>query len=313
MRPPDKELAKQLEAKLVLFDQQIRPLLGIRHSETRIAFVEQLLESIRRVKFVSIISSRKLSEGNADPNNELFDPLKAAIIHQRKGNIDEAFWLIFLFVHFGRHARAGWRYVREIYGCLGNSLKWNWESTIDDVQGFREWLDKHQNELKRKDVPHGFGNHRKYQSLDAYSPTGTGSAIESYIRWVNPPRTHKELFDQAYSEAGEDPRLAFDNLYHSMTTVISFGRLAKFDYLTMIGKMGLAPIEPGSVYLTTSTGPLKGAKLLFEDNGNAPISSRYLDECLAKLDEQLNVGMQVLEDALCNWQKSPNRFRPFRG
>lgn len=28
---------------------------------------------------------------------------------------------------------------------------------------------------------------------------------------------------------------------------------------------------------------------------------------------QLKVDMQVLEDALCNWQKSPYIFMPFRG
>jgi len=27
----------------------------------------------------------------------------------------------------------------------------------------------------------------------------------------------------------------------------------------------------------------------------------------------LNVGMQVLEDSLCNWQKSPRQFVHFRG
>ncbi|MFE6002110.1 hypothetical protein ACFQ6C_35515 [Streptomyces sp. NPDC056454] len=23
--------------------------------------------------------------------------------------------------------------------------------------------------------------------------------------------------------------------------------------------------------------------------------------------------MQIMEDAICNWQKSPTRFKPFRG
>ena len=31
------------------------------------------------------------------------------------------------------------------------------------------------------------------------------------------------------------------------------------------------------------------------------------------LDADLNVTMKVMEDALCNWQKSPVRFVHFRG
>jgi hypothetical protein len=34
---------------------------------------------------------------------------------------------------------------------------------------------------------------------------------------------------------------------------------------------------------------------------------------LIELDADLKVGMQVLEDALCNWQKSPAHFERFRG
>lgn len=53
----------------------------------------------------------------------------------------------------------------------------------------------------------------------------------------------------------------------------------------------------------------KGARLLFGGDE----STRKLDLWLVQLGAQLNVGMQVLEDALCNWQKSPEKFRPFRG
>jgi len=38
-------------------------------------------------------------------------------------------------------------------------------------------------------------------------------------------------------------------------------------------------------------------------------------EGLVQLEAELQIpmGMQVLEDALCNWQKSPDLFVPFRG
>jgi hypothetical protein len=105
----------------------------------------------------------------------------------------------------------------------------------------------------------------------------------------------------------------FDDLYRSMCSVASFGRLARFDYLTMLGKLGLAPIEPGSTYMMGATGPLDGARMLFTGDSTAAVAARQLDQWLVELEAVLRVGMQVLEDSLCNWQKSPERFVPFRG
>jgi hypothetical protein len=98
-----------------------------------------------------------------------------------------------------------------------------------------------------------------------------------------------------------------------MESVYRFGRLGKFDYLTMLGKLALAPVEPGSAYMTGATGPVAGARLLFSGDPKADLSALWLDARLVDLDAYLGVGMQVLEDALCNWQKNPTRFRRFRG
>jgi hypothetical protein len=309
MRPGDRELACHIEDVLLCFDSKKYPLPGIHDSERREVFLEQMLESIRRVKYVSVVRSRDISARRANPNDDLFDPLKAAILSQRSGEIDEAFWLVFLFVHFGKNARAGWRYAREVYGRLGGPGRWDWITTSADVSGFRAWLADHIGELQRAHVPRGFGNHRKYQSLDAHSETGTGAAVESYVMWVDPPRTHKQLIEEALQQSHGDPRRTFDNLYKSMSVVRSFGRTAKFDYLTMIGKLELAPIGPGSTYMQGATGPLKGARLLFGSTEGA----KKLDQRLIELNRQLDVGMQVLEDALCNWEKSPSEFVTFRG
>lgn len=312
MRPRDRELASRLDESLLSFDRERHPLPGIQDPTKRRVLLEQVLESVHRVRFVEVLLTRNLSDRRADPDDELFDPLKAAIIHTRQGNFDEAFWLLFVFVHFGKHKRAGWRYAREVYGRLGGPGRWDWPSISADPSGFRAWLDAHQDELRREGVPRGFGNHRKYESLDAYSPRGTGAAVESYVHWVNPPRTHEDLISQACQRAGGDPLRAFDDLYHSMETVTRFGRTARFDYLAMVAKLGLAPIKPGSAYIHGSTGPLEGARLLFGDQNGGPITAADLEELLVELDVELRVGMQVLEDGLCNWQKSPDQFKPFR-
>jgi alpha-glutamyl/putrescinyl thymine pyrophosphorylase-like protein len=309
LRPRDRELAQQIERGLLAYDRSRRSLPGIHNATKRNIFLEQILESIHRVKFVTALQGRTISELRSDPSSDLFDPLKAAILHQRRAQMDEAFWMVFFFVHFGKHARGGWRYAREVYGRLGEGGRWDWASTSSNVGAFRAWLDARQSDLKREGVPGGFGNHRKYESLDAYSESGTGTAVESYIHWVNPPRSHQQLFERAVQEAGGDRRKTFDYLYRSMAAVIRFGRTARFDYLSMIGKLGLAPIEPGSTYMKGSTGPAQGARLLFGNQAGVT----DLDRWLVDLDGQLHVGMQVLEDALCNWQKSPDVLKRFRG
>jgi hypothetical protein len=98
-----------------------------------------------------------------------------------------------------------------------------------------------------------------------------------------------------------------------MDEVWRFGRLAKFDYLSMLGKLDLADIEPGSTYLEGATGPAAGARLLFAGDSKADIPLVRLDQLLKEMEAKLAVGMQALEDALCNWQKQPERFTSFRG
>jgi hypothetical protein len=311
VRPRDRARADSLLEALRSFDEGARALPGINNPACRAAFIEQILESIHRAQIVGVLKRRRISFRRIDPNSELFDPLKAAILKQREGDIDEAFWLVFLFVHFGRHARAGWRYAREVYGRLGDQCYWDWQHVRGDPQGFRDWLHGHRDELEREGIAGGFGNHRKYETLDARSLNGTGAVVETYAQWVNPPRTHQQLVVEVCGDAlADDPRKSFDELYHSMAVIQRFGRTARFDYLTMVGKLGLAMIEPGSAYLRGATGPLRGARLLFGEQEVRPLT---VDSWLIELDAVLHVGMQVLEDALCNWQKNPQQFVRFRG
>jgi hypothetical protein len=306
-------LGQELEAGLVSFGSKRRSLPGITNRARREAFVEQLVESVRRIKYISVICEQNLSSSRANPYSDKFDPIKAAVLRMRNGRTDDAFWLVFLSVHFGKHGHSGWRLARDVYGRLGGEPIWEWAEISAHPKEFRRWLEGQQARLKGDGIPRHFGNHRKYQSLDARTPAGTGAAFETYVEWVDPPRTHEMFFQEAYEQCGQDPRATFDHLYKSMSKVASFGRTARFDYLTMIGKIGLAPVEPGSTYMQGATGPLLGARLLFGGRTGAATDRAKLDGWLVELGTHLGVGMQVLEDALCNWQKSPARFKRFRG
>jgi Alpha-glutamyl/putrescinyl thymine pyrophosphorylase clade 3 len=307
MRPKDCERADSIERALRHFDKARRRLPGIDDPRRMSVLVEQIIESIHRVDYVTAILGRDISGKRADPNSEIFDPLRAAILHKNRGNRDEAFWLVFLFIHFGKSSRCGWKLISAVYGGLGEGQRWDWNAVSTNPEKFRTWL--RENEKRLKELHCGFGNHRKRESLSADSKQGTGVAVQSYVEWVSPPRTHDDKIVEALDQCAGNPQKAFDFLYNSMSAVRRFGRLAKFDYLTMTAKLGLASISPGIPYFEGSSGPLEGARLLFGGNDDAAA----LDTSVADLGSELSLGMQVMEDSLCNWQKNPDCFKSFRG
>lgn len=315
MRPRDRAEAQRIDAALTAYHNNVRPLPGIQPAANRTAFLDQFFESIHRVQYISRgVLARDIDPRRADPSSDLFDPVKAAALAARQGHHDEACWLVFYFAHFGKNLRTGYRLARDVYGALGQGPNWDWQRTSADPEAFRRWLATNRNALSSGNPPRHFGNHRKYISLSATSSGGTGEAFVSYVRWVMTRGSHRALFNAAADQAGNDARATFHSLYRSMAAVASFGRTGQFDYLTMLSKLDLAEIEPGSTYMTGATGPLAGAHLLFGTN-SVTATPRQLDGWLVELEATLGVemGMQILEDSLCNWQKSPAQFVPFRG
>ena len=309
MRKHERELGEELDRLLVFFHCNNRPLPGVARHADRAAFIEQLVESIRRVKFVKLLPSAEISPARADFNDTRFDPLKAAVLKQRDGDLEEAFWLVFLSIHFGKHLSSGWSLCRAIYAGDGAD-GWTWEIVRNDVSGFRNWLDANGRRLKDEDDQRAFGNHRRYESLDAHSSVGTGEVVETYVQWADP--SHENVFSAAIRDSYGDSEGAFDDLFRSMKAVARFGRLARFDYLAMVEKLRLADIKAGSPYLQGATGPMRGARLIFGDV-ESRIRPSVLNEWVSELAISLGVGMQEIEDSLCNWQKSPSEFIAFRG
>jgi hypothetical protein len=321
MRNRDRAEAERIDVILADHHATKRPLPGIQPPARRRAFMEQLFESIHRVQYIKrgVLlkrdEPRDLDPRRVDPRSDLFDPIKAAAIRCHEGEYDEACWFVFLFTHFGKHLRTGYQLTCNVFGNLGSGQNWTWARTSSNPEAFRTWLRANQAALRSGANRGYFGNHRKYTSLDADIASGTGEAFVTYVRWVLNHRNHRGLFDDAESRASHDRRRAFDILYRSMgRQVSSFARTGLFDYLTMIAKLELADIEPGSTYMTGATGPFKGARLLFGNaaNGEAPAT---IDQWLVELEADLGLrmGMQILEDSLCNWQKSPDVFVAFRG
>ncbi|MBC3211965.1 alpha-glutamyl/putrescinyl thymine pyrophosphorylase clade 3 protein [Serratia fonticola] len=303
-----------ISAQLDVFSVGNFPLRGIDAPEKRETLAAQILDSKRRIEYIAAIGQGKISPLRANPNSDIFDPLRAAWLHVREGNIDEACWLIFLATHFGKHLKNGWNLCADVYGGLGGEV-WTWEKIVAEIGTFHSWYEECYRQMMADGQQRRFGNHRKYESLRPDSNRPLPRVIGSYVAWVGNAGSHEARFAEAEATASSQEGY-FDILYRSMKTVVSFGRAGRFDFLTMLIKFGIIDGKPGTLYLNGATGPLDGANLLFYgDTRNAP-DYKILDELLAQLSTYMNMGlleMQILEDALCNWQKSPSRYIYFGG
>lgn len=306
MRAKEEPLYRAISEELAGIVEDGHELPGIADPAAKDVFVMQLVDSIRRVVYVQSLGQRDIAPNRSDPGSDYFDPLRAAAQFHRMDMDDEACWLVFLSTYCGKHLRYGWQMTRDIYGALGEVDHWTWERTSADLQAFRKWI-----EIQHGSIRRSFGNHRKFESLRPDTRKSPANVVESYIAWVGPDRSHAIRIGAAIDAANGDPRTAFEHLFNSMASLLSFGRTTRFDYLSMLGKLGLAAIEPGYAYLKGSTGPKSGARLLFGVGGDAVLEDR-----LKVLEARLPLGpfgMQVLEDALCNWQKSSMNYTQFKG
>ena len=300
----------EIHETLQRFSADVHPLLGITEQAEGRACAEQIVSSLRRVSYITQLSNRAISPLRADPSNDLFDPLMAASLAIKKGDADNAWWLTFIATHFGKHPEDGWRLAQAFYGAFGQREPWNWINSSNDTRELFEWLTNAWPALIDDGISRRFSNHRKYESK---KPIALIRVFGSYIELVQRYGSHAALIHDVHKAAGQHEHAAFDELYSRMGEINRFGRLGLFDFLAMIGKLGIAPIAPGIAYLKGATGPLAGTKLLVFGNPNASATTEELESVLAKLDDELQVGKQVLEDSLCNWQKSPGKFVLFRG
>lgn len=307
------QLRQAIRDCLAQYRASAKPL-GISADAAFEALLQQLYDSVRRVEYFFALRGREIDPTRSDPASKDFDPIRAAIHHLRFDNVDEAAWLAFLSTHFGANRRTGWQLLREVYGSLDVGSKWDWHRVLQAPTQFTSWLAANHKQLKG-----GFGNHRKYMSLKPKASAGTAQAIESYVRWVQGHSSHAQLLASFEQRIGPDRHRLFDAIYRdTRKKVRAFGRTGCFDFLCSLGKLGVFPIEPGSPYITDSTGPRLGAELLLRGLRGKTLRPTYLDQQLQPLGNDLTkagvkFAMQVLEDAICNWQKSPSRYERFRG
>lgn len=305
MRSPQRQRQRQqIEGALDGCSKSKRPLPGVEDYGTRRVLALQVVASIRREDYYRYARERHAVSQRVDPRSQLFNPEKGVGFFMQSGDVDEATWLAFLMTFFGKPHDDGWKLLRDVYGRLSAGEVWDWKSVSSDPKKFEEWLTENSESFCGK-----FGNHRKYMSLNPKSHhMSPASIISGYVRMIG-EKGHQAFFNNLLENQPNDP---FDTLFNELK-IPSFGRLGKFDYLMMLSRYGIISMHPQSAYLRKSSGPIRGACLLFFGNTETQVHPDEIQDMLNDLDTYLNVGMAVLEDALCNWQKSPNKFKKFNG
>lgn len=305
-----KDFGSQLEDRLAAFERVNGDLPGIRLTSRRETLIAQMISSLRRIEYVKEMQNRAVCAQRIDPHSSLFDPIKGASYLGRRGELDEAVWMTFIGTHFGKHRSDAWRLAANVMGSFGGGPVWTAEQFGRDKSAFLLMLQTHEVLLRDFRLSGRYSNHRQYQSKQ---PSHIYSTFDTFHDWLRSWGDFRGLLQHVHTSCGQEPTVGFDVLYKLLDSVAGFGRLGKFDFLTMLSKIGLAPIEAGSVYLIGATGPFAGARLLFRNDRDYPITARALQPKVDSLDAFLLVGKQVIEDSLCNWQKSPDSYEYFRG
>ena len=271
-------------------------LPGIAHNAQRASFVEHLVECGINVDSMRSLAERHVDGACSDPGTDRFDPLCAAVARSRCGDIEDACWLVFLAVAFGESPDHRWHMAAAAYRRADERGLWDWNAVSSDIPAFRAWLQRNRHRFAGV----SFGNHRKHETLN--DRNGIGETVETYVWWVRHEGSHAAWIEAAHRQP--DP---FDVLYRSMTGIWRFGRLARFDYLCCLEALGITGFAPRKAYLQGATGPLKGAQRMYSATQSTWAGRPLvLDERLIELEGYLNVGFDVLEDALCEWQKRPS-------
>lgn len=314
LRNNETDTAQKLHKKLIDYNTQEEKISIIESEEVRNTLVLQLIDSVRRVDYIEMLKCRPISKDRLDPLKTAFDPIRAAIYYFKNDNIDEASWLVFLFTHFGKNPDSGFKLCADIYGSYGEREIWSWNKINSGIEAFDQWYQACYPKMISDGETRKFGNHRKYESLKPNSNRSLTKVFSSYVTWVG--SSHDAKFCEAQHLAAEKKLDLFEYLYRSVLSVKSFGRTGAFDYLTMLAKIGIIDAAPKKLYLDGSTGPIQGARILYGENYTMDWTKQIFEEKLFELGDALELGkfkMQILEDALCNWQKNTTSYKYFRG
>ena len=289
-----------IEQKLREFDTHIYPLPGLESGEALKSFASALCNAIDEVLIASEPLGLVTSGEVFDYDSSKFDPLLTAMWHCNLGKIEEACWLLFLCSYFGKHPKKGWNFLRSVYSAFDGKIPWNWSQVSGRSEEFGNWLLFNQPELKKI---RGLGNAYKYYTFDRNKAIEMVAQIQSYIVWVKSKVNHVKLFGDIPDYHAIEPSASFQYCYQEMSVQTALKKSVQFDYLALIGNLGIARIQPGHLYLNDILLPKRGTKWLFDikKSDKIPVSELNMRMSLLVNYLELPFGIQIVQKALGKW------------
>lgn len=304
----------KIKEHILEFDQNICKLEGLKSTAELDNFVEILANNANEIWLLSLLKHTILSDSNSNLDSDNFTPFTAALWNFQNNEIDEAYWLIFLQSYIGKNQKQNWNLLKGIYGSLDNENIWSWERVSRDVSVFQEWLIQNQPALNEKG---SLGEIHKYPIMDNHNAQIMAKDIGNYVSKILEFSGHDNFIASAIQINEGNPITAFDFLFQSMCENVTRNKIIFFNYLSYIGTMGMAKINPGSFYLSETSLVKRGARLLLlGTNKNQKPPLNEVDEIMISLSNSLKhpLGIFILHQTLSQWSKEKfwNKRKSFR-
>lgn len=257
----------------------------------------QTFDSIRRIQIYKIYRDKAFVAAK----NELafYHTSNPFILAQRPDlNIKDKIWILYLATYFGKSNKSKW--------VLFNRSSFRVNQSLITFTQIRKSPEIYYEYLNSIDLFEGtkFSNHRKYTKKSLNGSKGLINSMNFMI--------------ENMEEFNRKQKITFSEFYKLSHKIPGFGRLASFDFTSTMAKCELNVEQPLSMYANNSTGPLKGLFLLLSVTKNSTSHQDQIDlseklTCWFLNNSHIFMVAQVLEDAICNWQKSPIHYERYFG
>lgn len=281
-----------------LWSKALNDILGEEIESTELHILaRQTEDSIRRIEIYDSyrLKAEKATESQA-PFTHTSNPL---VLAQRSDlSLNNRVWVLYLATYFGKSDKSNWELFKRASFREDKSLI-GFKEIQSDPNAFFDYLSS-------IDFFNGcdYSNHRKFTAKHLDGPKGVFRSMKYVIENIN-----------VYSQG---KIFEFEDMNKLALKIPNFGRLAAFDFTSTLVKCYCNVNEPKSMYAEDSSGPLNGLRLILKKTNNetsvkAQIQLSYdLMEWFSKNSSIFMLG-QVLEDAVCNWQKNTIVYKRYTG
>lgn len=288
----------EIEELEKLWSKAIIALLGKQIDGNKLNILaKQTFDSIRRIQ---IYETYRIKAQEAVKSKKNFIYTSNPFVLAQRSDIysQNKIWIIYLATYFGKSNTSKWE--------LFNRATFQKDQSIIKFDQINTDLDDYFNYLSSFDFFQDctYSNHRKYTAKKLVGSKGLFKSMEYFTNNI-----------ELYSSEDE---MEFNEMYLLSQKIPNFGRLGGFDFTCSLAKCKFNIREPKSMYADHSTGPLQALELLLKltNNNTSKASQKQLSSDLTDWflnNSKIFMTGQVLEDAICNWQKNIVKYIRYTG